>query len=138
MLQELIPIEFNKILQTRSYTSVLLGNQTKKFAIFTEPQIGKSLQTYLSGTKRARPFTHDLLSSLFEGFNIRLKQIVINDLQDTIYFARLFAEQQIGDKLHIVEIDCRPSDCLTLALINHIPLYCTKEVFDKAISAEEF
>jgi uncharacterized protein len=62
---------------------------------------------------------------------------VINDVQDTIYFARLFLEQDRGDIRHIVEIDARPSDCITLALMNNAPVYCTREVLEKTISVEE-
>lgn len=137
MLAELIPIKFNKIMQTRSYTVVILGTDEKNFAIYTDPQIGKLLQMYLTGAERPRPFTHDLINLIFRGLNIRLKQIVINDIQDTIYFARLFVEQQIGEELHIVEIDARPSDCITLALMNNVPVYCTREVFEKTAPAVE-
>jgi bifunctional DNase/RNase len=137
MLAELIPIKFNKIMQTRSYTVVLLGTDEKKFAIYTDPQIGKLLQMYLTGSERPRPYTHDLMNAIFKGLNIRLKQIVINDIQDTVYYARLFIEQQIGDELNIVEIDSRPSDCITLALMNNVPVYCTKEVFEKTAAVEE-
>lgn len=137
MLAELIPIKFNKIMQTRSYTIVLLGTEEKNFAIYTDPQIGKILQMYLTGSERPRPYTHDLINLIFRGLNIRLKQIVINDIQDTVYFARLFIEQQIGEELHIVEIDCRPSDALTLALMNNVPVYCTRAVLEKTTPVEE-
>lgn len=137
MLAELIPIKFNKIMQTRSYTVVLLGTDEKKFAIYTDPQIGKLLQMYLTGSERPRPYTHDLLNAIFKGLNIKLKQVVINDVQDTVYFARIFIEQEVGDQLNIVEIDARPSDCITLALMNNVPVYCTKEVFEKTVPVEE-
>ena len=81
--------------------------------------------------------THELLDRIFDGMDIRVKQVVITDVQDTIYYARLFLEQDIGDIRHIVEIDARPSDCLTLALMNNAPVYCTKEVLDKTIPVEE-
>lgn len=137
MLSELIPIKFNKIMQTRSYTVVVLGTDEKKFAIYTDPQIGKTLQMYLTGTLKPRPHTHDLISLLFRGLNIHLRQIVINDIQDTVYFARLFIEQELNDEKHIVEIDARPSDCITLALMNNVPVYCTREVLEKTIPVEE-
>jgi bifunctional DNase/RNase len=137
MIGELIPIKFDKILQTRSYSMVILGNEEKKFAIYIDPHIGKTLQMYLTGTQRPRPYTHDLMNNIFTGFNIILKQMVINDIQDTVYFARLFLEQQKGDELNIIEIDCRPSDCILLALVNKVPVYCTKEVLDKSITVED-
>ncbi len=135
--QEIISLKFEKVMQARSYTVIVLAADEKKFAIYTEPGCGKSLQIYLTGTTKARPYTHDLMQMIFRGFDIRIKQVVINDLQDTIYFARLFLEQQIGDVLHIVEIDARPSDCINLALLSHAPLYCTKKVLERVVPIEE-
>jgi bifunctional DNase/RNase len=137
MTIELVPITFNKIMQTRSYTVIILGTEKKRFAIYTEPAVGRNLQGYLTETHRPRPFTHDLLNSLMQGLNIRVLQVVINDIEDTIYFARIYFEQQIGEERHILEIDARPSDCITLALTNNIPVFCRRDIFDKAISVEE-
>ena len=137
MLSELIQLSFEKILQTHAYTVVVLRAEEKRFAIYTESNIGRILQMYLTDTKKSRPLTHDLINMILEGLNVQVKQIVINDIQDTIYHARLFLEQEIGNIRHIVEIDARPSDCITLALINNVPVYCTRNVFEKAVPLEE-
>lgn len=134
---ELIPIKFEKVMQSRAYTCVVLGTEDKKFAIYTDPASGKSMQIYLASTEKPRPYTHDLINCIFRGLEIKVKQVVINDVQDTIYFARLFLEQQIGDLLHIVEIDARPSDCITLALLHKVPIYCTRDVLEKTIAYAE-
>lgn len=133
MTSELIQLTFDKIMQTRSYTVVVLGARDKRFAIYTDPSIGRTLQMFLTGTQKPRPLTHDLIDLIFQGFEIRIKQVVINDLQDTVYYARLFLEKQMGDMRHILEIDARPSDCITLALMNNVPVYCTQEVLEKTI-----
>lgn len=137
MLSELIQLSFDKIMQTRTYTVVVLGAPEKKFAIYTDPSIGRTLQLYLTGSETPRPLTHDLVTSIFKGLNISVKQVVINDLKETTYFARLFLEQEIDGILHIIEIDARPSDCLTLALMNNVPVYCTHEVLEKTIPVED-
>lgn len=137
MLSELVQLSFDKIMQTRSYTVVVLGTKEKRFAIYTDPSIGRILQQYLTDTVKTRPLTHDLMNMIFRGYNIRVMQIVINDMQDTVYYARLFLEQEMGGLRHIVEIDARPSDCITLALVNNAPVYCTREVLDKTIAVEE-
>ena len=137
MLSELVQVSFDKIMQTRSYTVVVLSSGEKRFAIYTDPSIGRTLQMHLTGAEKPRPLTHDLVSMLLDGFNIRIKQIVINDIQDTIYFARIFLEQEHGDELHVVEVDARPSDCITLALMNNVPVYCTREVLDKTVPMVE-
>jgi hypothetical protein len=137
MTSELIQISFDKIMQTRAYTVIVLGAENKRFAIYTDPSVGKILQMFLTETDRPRPTTYDLIDLIFDGIDIQVKQVVINDVQDTVYFARLFLEQERGDIRYIIEIDARPSDCLTLALMNNAPVYCTREVLDKTIAVEE-
>ena len=134
---ELIPISFHKILQSRTYTVIILKTPQKKFAIYTDPQVGRNIQIYLTEEHKPRPFTHDLINAILEGLDIKLLQIVINDVEDTIYFARLFLEQMIGEQRHILEIDARPSDCITLALMNSIPVFARKEIIEKAVAIEE-
>ena len=138
MTTELTQVSFDKIMQTRAYTVIILQGGEKRFAIYTEPNIGRIIQLSLTGAAKPRPYTHDLMNLIFQGLNVKIKQVVINDIQDTIYFARLFIEQEISDgKRHIVEIDARPSDCITLALTNNIPVYCTKNVLEKAVPVED-
>jgi uncharacterized protein len=134
---ELIPVKFEKLMQSRAYTCIVLEAEEKKFAIYTDLPSGKSMQLFLAATEKPRPHTHGLLSHIFRGFEIKLKQVVIYELQDTIYFARIFFEQQRGDLLHIVEIDGRPSDGLTLALTLRAPIYCTRGVLEKTIPYAE-
>lgn len=133
----LIQLSFDKIMQTRSYTVVILNAENKKFAIYTDSYVGKTLQMYLTGAEKVRPLTHDMVHMIFKALGVRIIQVVINDLQDTVYFSRLFLEQDVGDIRHIIEIDTRPSDCLTLALMNNVPVYCTREVLEKTIAVED-
>lgn len=137
MHNDLVLLSFDKIMQTRSYTVVILGSPDKRFAIYTDPGIGRTLQIYLTGAEKPRPLTHDLMNSIFHGLKIKPLQVVINDIQDTVYYARLYLEQQMAGIKHIIEVDARPSDCITLALLNNIPVYCTKEVLSKTIPIED-
>lgn len=137
MTSELVQLSFDKIMQTRSYTVIILAAREKRFAIYTEPAIGKTLQLYLTGVEKVRPLTHDLLSMIFNGYNVTVKQVVINDLVDTVYYARLFLEHREGELKHILEIDARPSDCITLALMNNVPVFCTRDVLEKTVHIEE-
>lgn len=134
---ELVQISFKKIMQSRAYTVVILGTDEKLFAIYTDPLVGRNLQMLLMQEAHQRPYTHDLMDSIFKGLDIRLMQVVINNVEDTIYFSRLFLEQQVGDQKQILEIDARPSDCLTLALMHNAPVYCNREVLEKAVPIEE-
>lgn len=134
---DLVQLTFDKIMQTRSYTVVILSAENKRFAIYTDPSIGKTLQLQLSGNEKVRPMTHDLIDTILKGYEIEIKQVVINDMQDTVYFARLFLEQQKDGLRHIIELDARPSDCIILALMNDVPVYCTRDVLEKTIPVEE-
>ncbi len=137
VLSELVLLSFEKVMQTRAYTVIVLGTEKKKFAIYTDPSTGKTLQLFLTGTEKPRPLTHDMINSLLGAAEIRVMQVVIYDIQDTIYFARLFVEQMNGDIRHIIEIDCRPSDSIILALMHNAPIFCTKEVLEKTVPLEE-
>lgn len=135
-MSALVQLTFEKVMQTRSYTVIVLGAREKRFAIYADTNTGKLLQVYLMGAPRPRPLTHDLISNIFTGFETRVKQIVISDLKETVYYARLFLEQQVGEILHIVEVDARPSDCITLAILEGAPIFCTEEVFENAVPVE--
>jgi bifunctional DNase/RNase len=131
MSLELIPTTFYKILQSRSYTTIILEGGGKKFAIYTDSQVGKNIQMHLARSKKSRPSSQELIHNILRGYNIRPLQIVIQNVEDSIYFARLFLEMETEEKKTFLEIDARPSDCITLALLSNIPMFCRKEVLDK-------
>ncbi len=137
MLGELIQVKFSKIMQTRAYTVVVIGTDEKRIPIYADPSLGHILQIGLTGQSKPRPLTHDLMGTIFSGLNIRVKHVVINGLQGTVYYARLFLEQKEDGRTHIIEVDARPSDCIPLALLAKAPVYCTKEVLDRAVPVEE-
>ena len=137
MTSELVPLSFNKIMQSRSYTVIILGTEKKKFAIYTDPQVGRNLQTYLTEEHKPRPLTHNLINSIFLGLNVKVLQIVITDIEDTIYFARLYLQLEGKEETTILEIDARPSDCIILALMNNVPVFCRKDILEKAVAVEE-
>jgi bifunctional DNase/RNase len=124
-------------MQTRSYTVVVLAADSKRFAIYTDPAVGRTLQLYLTGIEKPRPLTHDLIQTILKGYDIKVTQVVINDLQDTVYYARLFLEQEVDGERRILEIDARPSDCIALALMNNVPVFCTKEVLERTVPVED-
>ncbi len=137
MMKEYIQIALDKITQTRVYTAIVLKHHEKRFAIYTEPAVGRFLQMHLSDETRIRPYTHDLLSSIFKAFNIKVKQVVITDVQDTVFFAHLFLEMERDGVRNIVEIDCRPSDCIILAFLHNAPIYTAPHVIENSVPFEE-
>jgi len=75
-----------------------------------------------------RPLTHDLFKSALETFEVELKEIVINNLLDGIFYARLVCE--INGKT--VEIDSRTSDALAMAVRFECPIYTYEFILDAA------
>ena len=85
-------------MQAKSYTVFILSALTKNFAIYADAKVGQNIQNLLAEKEKQRPYTHDLLNHILNGLDIKLIQTVIYDLQDTVYFAKLFLEQTIDQK----------------------------------------
>lgn len=75
-----------------------------------------------------RPLTHDLFKSTLDTFNVELKEIVINNLLDGIFYARLVCLKD-GD---LYEIDARTSDALAMAVRYECPIYTYEFILDAA------
>jgi hypothetical protein len=137
MTDDFVQVTFDRIVQTRAYTAVVLREKDMRFAIFSDGNVGRFLQSHLSGEERHRPLTHDLLSTILQSYDIRVKQVLINDLQDTTFYARIFLEMVKDGLRHIVEIDARPSDCVILAFLHNAPVLCARQVMEKVIPFAE-
>src|SRR3954469_25353805 len=81
----------------------------------------------LKGQPTPRPQTHELLSSVIEKLDGQLERIVINDLQDHTFFARLV----IRHHGKTVEIDSRPSDAIALGVATDVPIFVAEHVMDE-------
>lgn len=82
----------------------------------------------LQGLSAERPLTHDLFAAALTGLGIRLDRIVIAELADETYHARLFLEHN-GQ---VIELDARPSDCVALAVRFDTRILVADEVLDQA------
>lgn len=78
-----------------------------------------------------RPLTHDLIVSTVEQLGGAIEDIVISDLQDHTYYAKL----RIRKDGELMDIDCRPSDAIAVAVTARAPIWVMEEVLSKA--AEE-
>lgn len=83
----------------------------------------------LEGQKLARPMTHDLLKNVLDTLNAKIDRILIHDLRDETYYARICLKTRDGE----VEIDARPSDAIALAVRSSAPIYISEEVAAKAL-----
>lgn len=117
------------LVPSSSGIAVFLGNEEKTFSIHVDQGVGTSIAILLKGQKRERPLTHDLIGLIFQSFGISVERIVINDLRNDTYFARitLKARNEVHNK--ITEIDARPSDCIAIALQVGKPVYVADRVW---------
>jgi hypothetical protein len=87
----------------------------------------------LQGVTPERPLTHDLIVNMLEALNVRIDRIVISDLADETFHARM---QLVGpDSRH--DIDARPSDSIALAVRLSVPIYATTSVLDRAATSPD-
>ncbi len=131
------PLSICRIIETPSYTGIVLESSQVTFCLYTEPHVGTLMHKHLEGQPPLRPQTHDLISKICQGFDIQLTHALITDVQDKTFYARLFLSQPSGESTHLVEVDARPSDCLVLALQQGLPLYCTEEVLQSVLPYED-
>jgi uncharacterized protein len=77
-----------------------------------------------------RPMTHDLLKNLLEELDAHVERIVINELKDNTFFARIHLSR--GDRRW--SVDSRPSDAIALALRARAEIFVEEEVLEKSKS----
>lgn len=82
----------------------------------------------VKGVQLQRPMTHDLLGNVIESLAGELEKIVINDLQDHTFYAKLVIRHQ-GE---LIEVDSRPSDAIALGVASDVPLYVEDHVLAEA------
>ena len=82
----------------------------------------------LQGTPSLRPLTHDLLKNVISELGARIVSIVVSDLIDEVYYARIILDV---DGRH-VEIDARPSDAIALAVRAKTPIYVDDSILERA------
>ena len=129
MKSDVIPVEIRGILPANSGCAIFVGNDEKVFVIQVEHNMGAVIGMFLRDTPKERPLTHDLITSIFKGFNISVERAVITDLKNATYFARLILQQQNELGRKILEIDARPSDCLALVTAQKRPLFVSSSLF---------
>jgi uncharacterized protein len=126
-----IQVELKRIIITETsdqqviYLKEVVGERA--FPIVIGNNEALAIDRRLKGHPTPRPQTHELLASVIEKLDGRLERIVINDLQDHTFFARLIIRHQ-GKT---VEIDCRPSDAIALGVAGNIPVFVAEHVMDE-------
>jgi bifunctional DNase/RNase len=88
-----------------------------------------SIDRRVKGMQSPRPLTHDLISSVIDNLGGELQDIYISELREHTYFAKL----RIRKDGELIEIDCRPSDAIAIAVTASVPIFVAEEVIDEAL-----
>lgn len=131
MKSDVLPVEIRGILPANSGCAIFVGNDEKVFVIQVEHNMGAVIGMFLRDTPKERPLTHDLIGSVFKGFNITVERVIITEMKNSTYFARLILQQENELGRKIVEIDARPSDCLALAAAQKRPIFVRTALFEQ-------
>lgn len=96
--------------------------------IWIGPAEADAIAVKLQGVAVPRPLTHDLLNSVIETLAASVNSILVNDLKNDTFFAKIILDFD-GKQ---VEVDSRPSDALALAVRTGVPIYAEEAVLDNA------
>jgi uncharacterized protein len=116
--------------------AMVLGEVTgnRKLPIVIGGAEAQAIAIEMEKMKASRPLTHDLFKSAFTAFEIRVTEVLIYNMVEGIFFAKLICVNHAKE----VEIDCRPSDAVALAYRFGCPIQCYESVLQTAgIKAEE-
>ena len=99
--------------------------------IFEATSIDRRVKKFES----SRPLTHDLIVSAVEQLGAELDSVVITELHEHTYYARL----RIRQNGELMDIDSRPSDAIAVAVSCEppLPIYVSEDVLDEAIENHE-
>lgn len=119
----------HSVTQSHNY-AVVLGEQDgpRRLPIVIGGFEAQAIAVAMERMVPNRPLTHDLFKNTLETLNIDLKEVIINNLLDGIFYARLVVEKN-GE---IIEIDSRTSDALAMAVRFNCPIFTYEFILDAA------
>lgn len=127
-LSRIIISEINE--QQVIYLRELDGERT--FPILIGIFEATSINRRVKGYESPRPLTHDLLVSIVDNLGAEFQDVVISELKEHTYFAKLRVRHQ-GE---LVEVDARPSDAIAVAVTCDppLPIYVAEDVLNDVLS----
>jgi uncharacterized protein len=99
-------------------------NGNRRLPIIIGASEAQSIALEMEGIKPPRPLTHDLMKNIIASFGAELAEILIDDLRDGTFYAKLSIDSQM--------IDSRPSDAIALAVRYGVQIFVASNVMDEA------
>jgi len=117
------------IQENREHQIIVLRERSgdREFPIVIGTYEALAIDRRIKGIKNQRPLTHDLMADVIESLGAELEQVVVHDLRDHTFFAKLVLRHQ--GKLF--EIDSRPSDAIALGAASNTPIFVEDHVLSE-------
>ena len=89
------------VMPTSNGCAIFLGNEDKTFVIYVDPVIGNAINMTINQVKKERPLTHDLIGLILKGLETKIERVLINDVDEGTFFARIILqmENELGKKI---------------------------------------
>jgi uncharacterized protein len=128
---ELVEVDLREIQASEGAgAQIMIFGETdgeRQFPIFIGFGEMEALDRALHGVRTPRPMTHDLILNVIEEMGGKLQRVIISELSDDTFFARLGIEQPDGTE---TLVDARPSDAMVLAARRRAPVFVAQTVLD--------
>ncbi len=120
----------HSITQSHSY-AIVLGEKVgvRRLPIVIGGAEAQAIAIALENMDHGRPLTHDLIKNIFDELGLTLKEVLINDLKDGIFYAQLICVDTNND---VYTIDSRTSDAMALAVRFHCPISTYEFILEQA------
>ncbi len=115
------------------YFVLLRDNRERRVPIFVGQPEAWGISYAVDNETADRPLTHDLMKILLEKLNVNVERIVIDDLWQDTFYAKITLVKPSGE---YAEVDARPSDAIALALRMRAPIYMAESVLEATIRPE--
>ncbi len=134
----MVPMELSRIIINETHDEQLIvlkeTDGDRAFPIVIGMYEAVTIDRNIKGKKTPRPMTHDLLEHVIHHLDANLERIVVTDLRDRTFFAKLILRRN-GESL---EVDSRPSDAIALAIQMEAPIYVEESVLEEITPEENF
>lgn len=132
----MVPMELSKIIitETSDHQIIVLKERQgqRSFPIVIGLHEAWAIDRAVKGITTPRPLTHDLISNIIEGLHAGIVRILISDLRNNTFYAKIILQQDGST----VEIDSRPSDAIALAMQKNTPIFVAKKVLEEVCKTE--
>ena len=106
---------------------------TRQFPIVIGIHEAAAIDRRVRDRSPPRPMTHDLLSAVVDALGAKLVRVVISELRQNTFIARLDLERESGGDA--IEVDARPSDAIALAVHLAAPIFVEKAVLEEVLAS---